>query len=181
MKKKKNKQKTLHYVLLDLNPLITKTLFVLILFSSPLLYPLTPPPPLIVTNVWCLGPSLFLEKNYWFVFFVLIISVSDLKMDCWLNYIYHSLNMKNRLLITRGACFNPFLSQHGLSCSYTISPLESTSEQHKGCQLHFFQQPFLCILARAESKYFISVFIKQDDWCPNSLHGAHFRAETGKG
>lgn len=73
--KKTLKKITLHHVLLDLNPLITKTLFVLILFSSPL----PSDTPLIVTNVWCLGPSLFLEKNYWFGFFLLIISVSDQK------------------------------------------------------------------------------------------------------
>lgn len=47
--------------------------------------------------------------------------------------------MKTRLLISRRACFNPFLSNSMVfrGCSYTVSPPEGTSEQHKGCQLHF--------------------------------------------
>lgn len=80
--------------------------------------------------------------------------------------------MKNRLLISRRACFNPFLSNIMKSFAAAVTRFHhqralQNSIRDVNC-IFFFSatktkhyKHFLCVLVRAESKCFISVFIKQ--------------------
>lgn len=85
--------------------------------------------------------------------------------------------MKNRLLISRRACFNPFLSNSVKSFAAAVTRFHhqralQNSIRDVNCIFFFFffsatktkhYKHFLCVLVRAESKCFISVFIKQYD------------------